>query len=79
MYGPMNPPAETCAECDREIEIDEPNNCYYTGQTSPCGDCRDPKTNKPPMGRECFAPYLCKECSLELRGGNGFSLLEEGN
>lgn len=67
----------TCGECDREIEVDEPQTCYFTGG-GPCGDCRDPRTNEPPYPGGCFRPMLCNECALEIRGHGGFALLEEG-
>ena len=69
-------PTDTCAECDREIEIDEPNTCYYSGLTSPCGDCRDPKTNKPPMKGGCFRPMKCVECARGTDHPYGYALLE---
>jgi hypothetical protein len=76
-YGPMNPPDDRCAECDRLIEVDEPQTCYFTGG-GPCGDCRDPRTNKPPMTGGCFRPMKCVECEAELGGRYGYQLLEEG-
>ena len=54
----MYPPPDYCAECDAEVEVDEPDTCYYTGR-GPCGDCRNPKTNQP---LNCFTPTLCDNC-----------------
>lgn len=51
-----------CAECDAELEPDEPPTCYFTGLTHSCGDCRDPRTNKPPYPGGCFRPLLCDDC-----------------
>ena len=50
-----------CSECDAEVELDEPQQCYFTGR-GPCGDCRDPRTNKP---MNCFHPVLCDDCLAE--------------
>ena len=50
-----------CAECDAELEPDEPQTCYFTGR-GPCGDCRDPRTNQPPYPGGCFHPVLCDDC-----------------
>jgi hypothetical protein len=47
-----------CAECDAELELDEPQTCYFTGR-GPCGDCRDPRTNQP---MNCFHPVTCEDC-----------------
>jgi len=77
MYGPMNPPDERCAECDRLIEVDCPNTCYFTGG-GPCGDCRDPRTNKPPYPGGCFRPLLCVECARDTVHRCGYALLEKG-
>lgn len=60
-YNGMNPPADTCGECDAELEIDEPQTCYFTG-AGPCGDCRNPRTNQP---MNCFRPMLCELCDDE--------------
>ena len=51
-----------CAECDAELELDEPPNCYFTGQTRSCGDCYDPRTK---TRLHCFAPRLCEQCELD--------------
>ena len=65
-----------CSECDREIVIDdEPPNCYFTGR-GPCGDCRDPRTNKP---LDCFkaTDWLCSECfEAETGEKGGWTLME---
>lgn len=51
-----------CVDCDEKLEpLDEPQTCYFTGQ-GPCGDCRDPRTGKPPYEGGCFRPRLCKLC-----------------
>jgi hypothetical protein len=52
-----------CAECEREIIVDEPQTCFYTGLQRSCGDCRDPKTNRPPVTGGCFGPRLCTDCA----------------
>lgn len=64
MYGERyfpQPPPELCPGCDAELEPDEPQTCYFTGGGH-CGDCRDPRTNKPPYEGGCFKPRLCEEC-----------------
>ena len=76
MYGPMNPPSDRCFECDREIEIDEPQTCYFTGG-GPCGDCRDPRTNKPPYEGGCFRPLLCDDCGVAAGRWGGCDLMKE--
>lgn len=39
-YGPNNPPPDTCSTCDREIVIDEPPTCRWTGRHCDSGcDC----------------------------------------
>lgn len=43
-----------CKECDAEIELDEPQQCYYTGRGN-CGDC----------DMNCFHPILCDDCKAE--------------
>ncbi len=48
-----------CKECDAEVELDEPQQCYFTGR-GPCGDCRDPRTNQ---SMNCFHPVLCEDCA----------------
>lgn len=53
-----------CVECDTEVELDEPRQCYFTGR-GPCGDCRDPRTNRP---MNCFAPVLCEEHYVDAVG-----------
>jgi hypothetical protein len=50
-----------CFECDRELELDEPQTCYFTGR-GPCGDCHDPRTGKPPYEGGCFGPIWCDRC-----------------
>jgi hypothetical protein len=42
---------ERCSTCDAEVELDEPQQCYYTGQR-PCGDCQ----------MNCFGPVICPDC-----------------
>jgi len=52
--GPMNPPPERCSECDVVIDLDEPQQCYYTGRGN-CGDC----------DKSCFGPLYCEDCAKE--------------
>jgi len=50
----MNPPPERCSECDVVIDLDEPQQCYYTGRGN-CGDC----------DKSCFGPLYCEDCAKE--------------